>query len=101
MRIGGAIVAPPEGVRARVVSLPCWALFASQDQAYQDSVMLPDVGARVAVEAGIKLGWERYLGMKGRFVGMTRFGASAPAETLFEKFGITADAVVEAAKAQL
>ncbi|MCA9535901.1 MAG: transketolase, partial [Myxococcales bacterium] len=90
-----------KGVRARVVSLPCWELFQAQDQAYRDSVMLPELSARVAVEAGSGFGWERYLGMRGRFVGMTRFGASAPAETLYEKFGITAAAVVEAAEAQL
>jgi transketolase len=63
--------------------------------------MLPDLRARVAVEAGSGFGWERYLGMRGRFVGMKGFGASAPAELLYEKFGITAEAVVEAALAQL
>ncbi|MBK6809455.1 MAG: transketolase [Sandaracinaceae bacterium] len=90
-----------KGVRARVVSLPCWELFEAQDAAYRDSVMLPDLRARVAVEAGSGFGWERYLGMRGRFVGMKGFGASAPAELLYEKFGITAEAVVEAALAQL
>ena len=90
-----------EGVRARVVSLPCWALFEAQDAAYRESVLLPKVGARVAIEAACGFGWERYLGMSGRFVGMTRFGASAPAEELYERFGITADAAVAAAKAQL
>ncbi len=90
-----------EGVRARVVSLPCWALFQEQDKAYRESVMLPSVRARVAVEAGSGFGWERYLGMDGVFVGMDRFGASAPAEILYEKFGITAAAVVAAAKSQL
>lgn len=87
-----------DGVRARVVSLPCWELFDEQDQAYRDSVLPPDVTARVAVEAAVQMGWERYIGTGGRFIGMSGFGASAPAKTLYEHFGITADAVVAAAK---
>jgi transketolase len=90
-----------EGIRARVVSLPCWELFDEQDEAYRNSVLPPQVTARVAVEAAIEQGWERYLGSKGRFVGMKSFGASAPFGDLYKHFGITADAVAEAARASM
>ena len=92
-----------EGIGTRVVSMPCWELFEEQDEAYRKRV-LPGGPVRVAVEAGIRLGWDRWLfGERGKreksgFVGMHGFGASAPAETLFEEFGITAEAV--AAKAR-
>jgi transketolase len=88
------------GTPTRVVSVPCFELFASQPKAYQDSVIGRGT-VRVAVEAAIQQGWERFIGEDGGFVGMTGFGASAPAEVLYEKFGITADAVVAAAKARL
>jgi len=87
-----------ENISARVVSMPSWELFAEQDQAYQDSVLPPDVKARVGIEAGVELGWSKYLGDKGIFVGMSTFGRSAPCATCFEKFGITVDAVIKAAK---
>jgi transketolase len=87
-----------EGIRARVVSMPCWELFEKQSKEYRDSVIPPDVKARVAVEAGVELGWHKWLGEKGAFVGMSSFGASAPGKVCFERFGITADAVVIAAK---
>jgi transketolase len=87
-----------DGVRARVVSVPSFELFEAQDAAYRRSVLPPEVTARVGVEAGIRQGWDRYVGAEGGFVGMRGFGASAPAEVLFEKFGITADAVVAEAK---
>jgi transketolase len=86
------------GINAAVVSMPCWELFEMQDKGYKDSVLPPAVAARVAVEAGIEQGWSKYLGDKGIFVGMSSFGASAPAKVCFEKFGITAAKVVEAAK---
>ncbi len=86
------------GIRARVVSLPSWELFDAQPAAYRDAVLPPDVTARVAVELGIQQGWCRYLGPRGRFVGMHGFGASAPVGVLLKHFGITADAVVAAAK---
>ncbi|WP_288758413.1 transketolase [uncultured Brevundimonas sp.] len=89
-----------EGVATRVVSVPCFELFERQDAAYQASVIGRGT-VRVAVEAAIKQGWERFIGEDGGFVGMTGFGASAPAEVLYEKFGVTADAVVAAAKARL
>ena len=87
-----------DGVKARVVSMPCWKLFDEQSQSYQDEVLPPAVSNRVAVEAGIKMGWEKYLGASGKFVGMDSFGASAPAEELYEHFGITAEKVAAAAK---
>jgi transketolase len=86
-----------KGVRARVVSLPSFARFLAQDAAYRESVLPKAVRARVGVEAGIEMGWERLLGDEGRFIGMSTFGASAPAEILFEKFGITSAAVAAAA----
>ncbi|HVU89774.1 MAG TPA: transketolase [Pirellulales bacterium] len=89
------------GVKSRVVSLPCFELFDEQPQEYRDSVLPPSVTARVAVEAGVEFGWERYLGFAGRFVGMHGFGASAPAGQLFKEFGITADHVVAEAQALL
>ncbi len=87
-----------DGVRARVVSMPCFELFDQQDQTYRDSVLPPSVSARVGVEAGIRQGWDRYLGGNGRFVGMSSFGASAPAKQLYEHFGITVDAITAQAK---
>lgn len=90
-----------EGIRARVVSMPSWELFAAQDKAYRESVLPRSVTARVVVEAAARFGWERYVGMDGGFVTLDRFGASAPAEILYEKLGITAARVVEEAKRQL
>ena len=87
-----------EGVKARVVSMPCWELFEKQSKEYRDSVLPPAVKARVGIEAGIEQGWSKWLGDKGIFIGMSTFGASAPAKVCFEKFGITADAAVAAAR---
>ncbi|MBU2270143.1 MAG: transketolase [Alphaproteobacteria bacterium] len=84
----------------RVVSVPCFELFFEQDAAYQASVLGRGT-VRVAIEAAIQQGWERFIGEDGAFIGMTGFGASAPAEVLYEKFGITADAIVAAVKARL
>ena len=89
-----------EGVATRVVSVPSLELSEKQDAAYQASVIGRGT-VRVAVEAAIKQGWERFIGEDGAFIGMTGFGASAPAEVLYDKFGITADAVVAAVKARL
>jgi len=89
-----------EGTPTRVISVPCFELFERQDAAYQASVLGRGT-ARVAVEAAIKQGWERFIGEDGGFVGMTGFGASAPAETLYREFGITVEAVVREAKARL
>ena len=89
-----------DGVATRVVSVPSFELFEKQDAAYQASVIGRGT-VRVAVEAAIKQGWERFIGEDGAFIGMTGFGASAPAEVLYEKFGITSDAIVAAVKARL
>ncbi|HUY36232.1 MAG TPA: transketolase [Pirellulales bacterium] len=86
-----------EGVKARLVSMPSWELFEDQTAAYRESVFPPAVTARVAVEAGVEQGWQRYLGTKGRFLGMTGFGASAPYEVLAKQFGFTAENVVKLA----
>jgi transketolase len=82
-----------QGRRARVVSMPSWDLFEAQPQAYRDAVLPPTVTHRLAVEAGSTLGWFKYVGLSGDVVGMTRFGASAPAKVLFEQFGFTAEKV--------
>jgi transketolase len=87
-----------EGVAARVVSMPSWEIFEQQDAAYKESVLPASVTARVSVEMAATFGWERYVGLKGRKVGMHRFGASAPLKDLLKFFGFTADAVVEEAR---
>jgi len=87
-----------EGIPTRVVSFPSWRLFMEQEQAYQDSVFPDTVTARVSVEAGITQGWSRWLGPRGQAVGIDHFGASAPWDTLYREFGITTEAVVEAAR---
>jgi transketolase len=87
-----------EGRRARVVSMPSWELFEAQDAAYKDSVVPSSVHARVVVEAGIRQGWDRYIGSDGGFVTLEGFGASAPYQTLYRELGITTEAVVAEAK---
>jgi len=89
-----------EGIGARVVSTPCWELFEAQSDRYQRAV-IGETPVRVAVEAGARLGWERFIGQGGVFVGMERFGASAPFERLYKEFGITAESVAYAARAAL
>jgi transketolase len=90
-----------EGVAARVVSMPSWEIFEHQDQPYRDSVLPPDVRARVAVEQASTFGWHQYVGPGGRVIGMQSFGASAPLKELQKRFGFTVEAVVEAAKEQV
>ncbi len=87
-----------DGVKARVVSLPSWFLFDLQDAGYRDSVLPPAVTARVAVEQGSTLGWDRYVGTGGRIVGMHTFGASAPLKEVERRFGFTPESLVEAAR---
>lgn len=87
-----------DGVNAQVVSMPSWELFEEQDQAYKDTVLPPGVKARVGIEAGVELGWSKYIGDHGIFIGMSTFGMSAPYAVCFEKFGITVEAAIEAAK---
>jgi len=85
-----------EGIESRVVSLPCWALFEKQPEEYRRAVL--GAGARLAIEAACPLGWDRYLGEKGAFLGMHGFGASGPAKDVYAHFGITAEHAVEMAK---
>ncbi len=89
------------GYRVRVVSMPSTELFDAQPQDYRHSVLPPDKTARVAVEAGATWGWQKYVGLKGQIIGLDRFGASAPYQTLYEELGITAEAVARAAEALL
>ena len=89
-----------EGIGARVVSMPCWELFEQQDADYRASV-LGDSPVRIAIEAGCRHGWDRYIGTEGVFIGMSGFGASAPAPELYQHFGITAEAAAAAAKEKL
>ncbi|MBI4082580.1 MAG: transketolase [Candidatus Lambdaproteobacteria bacterium] len=90
-----------DGIGARVISMPCWELFEAQPEAYKQHLLPRAVECRVAIEAGVAQGWERYLGGRHSLVGMKSFGASAPAEELFKHFDITVEAVVRAAKRQL
>ena len=87
-----------EGIQARVVSMPSWDIFEQQDAGYKESVLPSSVTARVSVEMAATFGWERYVGIKGRKIGMHRFGASAPLKDLLNFFGFTADAVVAEAR---
>ena len=90
-----------EGVASRVVSMPCWDLFEAQPQSYKDMVLPPGVKARVSVEAGSPLGWERYVGLEGAVIGLSRFGASAPGEIVMRELGFTAEHIVKVAKSIL
>jgi transketolase len=87
-----------EGVAARVVSMPCWELFEEQPQEYRDQVLLPAVTARLAVEAGVRQGWDRYIGPKGDVVCLDRFGASAPGDVVLKNLGFNVDNVLERAR---
>ena len=90
-----------EGIAARVVSMPSWAIFEKQDAAYKESVLPEEVTARVSVEMAATFGWERYTGSKGRNIGMHRFGASAPLKDLLKYFGFTVEKVVAEAHAAI
>jgi transketolase len=85
------------GVRARVVSMPCWEAFSAETAEYRDSVLPPAVRARVSIEAGVTFGWRQWVGDAGESIGVDRFGASAPVEVLLEKYGLTSAAVAAAA----
>jgi len=87
-----------EGISVRVVSMPCWELFAAQNDDYRESVFPSSVSARVSVEAGVTLGWSRWIGDSGISIGIDRFGASAPGKVNLEKFGITAENIAAAVK---
>jgi transketolase len=83
-----------QGISARVVSMPCWELFKQQPEEYQNSVLPPSVKARVAIEAGVTMGWRQWVGQHGIVIGLDRFGASAPYKTIYEHWGFTTDNVV-------
>jgi len=86
-----------QDLAARVVSLPSWELFSAQSPAYRARVLPPSVKARVSIEAGVTYGWERWIGEQGIALGLDRFGASAPFQTVYQQLGLTAERVVAAA----
>lgn len=90
-----------EGVKARLVSMPSWNLFEQQSAAYRDSVLPAAVTRRVSIEAGVTMGWDRYVGLQGVTIGINRYGASAPYERVYQELGITAEAVLNAARGLL
>jgi transketolase len=90
-----------EGIRSRVVSMPCWDLFEEQDEEYRESVLPSGLTARVAVEQAAAFGWDRYVGLEGTILGMHSFGASAPMKEVQKKFGFSAEAVTKAARKQV
>jgi transketolase len=87
-----------EGRNVRLVSFPSWELFAAQDAEYRAQVLPEAVTARVAVEAGVSLGWTRWVGERGAVIGVDRFGASAPFKTIYEKYGLTAEIIAASAR---
>jgi transketolase len=99
--LGAREILAREGIAARVVSMPSWELFESQPQAYRDSVLPPDHARRVAIEAGVPTGWDRYVGTVGEIIALNRFGASAPYGVLAKEWGFTADAIAARVKAYL
>jgi len=101
MTLAAARKLAAEGIDVRMVSLPSWEIFDRQPQDYRHSVLPPAITARISIEAGIKLGWEHYVGLSGKIIGMDSFGASAPGSVLYEKFGFTDAKIVEAAKSML
>ena len=99
--VGAAEKLQAEGVAVRCVSMPSWDLFEAQPQSYRDEVLPPDVAAKLAVEMGVPMGWDRYVGPHGDVLGIDRYGASAPAGVLLPEYGFTVDNVVKRAKALL
>ncbi|OXU15814.1 transketolase [Sedimentisphaera salicampi] len=90
-----------ESIEVRVVSMPSWEIFEQQDEEYKRSVLSPEIKVRIAMEAGVEMGWRKYIGEDGIFIGMKGFGTSAPCNQCFEHFGITSQAAVEAVKSNL
>jgi transketolase len=88
-----------EGISTRVVSMPCWELFEKQPVEYRDSVLPPETEARLSVEAGVGLGWWKWVGQEGDVLSLERFGASAPGTTVLEKLGFTPENVIARAQA--
>lgn len=101
LAVGAREALAGDGIRARVVSLPCWERFAAQPAVYRDTVLPPEVRARLSVEAGVTLGWDRWVGPGGAMIGLERYGASAPGPTVLERFGFTVAHVAEVASAVL
>ncbi len=99
--IGAHEALAKEGIRSRVVSMPCWDIYEQQDEEYRSSVLPPEINARVAVEQAATLGWDRYAGRDGAIIGMHTFGASAPLKSLLEKFGFTPEGILKAARDQV
>ena len=87
-----------DGIKTRVVSMPSWELFAAQTEAYRNEVLPPEVKAKLAIEAGSPFGWRQWVGDAGAIIGIEKFGASAPAETVYENYGLTVENVVAQAK---
>ena len=98
MAVDAAVELEKAGKKARVVSMVCWELFDEQDAAYRASVLPPAVKARVSIEAGSTFGWHKYVGDHGKCIGVDGWGASAPANIIYENYGITTKAVVKAAQ---
>ena len=96
--VAAADVLAKEGIRARIVSMPCWELFEEQPEDYRAAVLPPAVTRRLAVEAGVALGWHRWVGLSGAMHSLDRFGASAPGEQLFAQLGFTVERVVARAR---
>ena len=90
-----------EGIATRVVSMPCWELFEEQTRAYRDEVLPPDVNARLAIEAGVRQGWDRYVGAQGDVICLDRFGASAPGDVVMRELGFNVENVLTHARALL
>ena len=90
-----------EGINARVVSFPSWELFEAQSDEYKESVLPKSIKARISIEAGVKQGWEKYLGDYGEAISIEKFGASAPYEIIFKEYGFTKEAVVQKVKTLL
>jgi transketolase len=101
MTLAAARKLAAEGINTRVVSMPSWEIFDRQPQDYRHSILPSAITARISIEAGIRLGWEHYVGLLGKIIGMDTFGASAPGPVLYEKFGFTEAKIVEAAKSLL
>jgi len=98
LALNAALQLAQQSIRAQVISMPSWELFQKQDSSYRDRVLPPAVKARIAVEAGIEMGWNKWLGDNGIFIGMSGFGASAPEKVCYQKFGITAENIIAAAR---
>jgi transketolase len=98
LALDAALALGEQGTRVRVVSLPSWELFAEQPQEYRDEVLPPNLPARVGIEAASPMGWLRWIGADGEMIALDHFGASAPAERLFEEFGFTTENAVAAVR---